>query len=173
MRKPTVVLGLGNLLMSDDGIGVHVLQLLRDRYADLPDVEFIDAGTAGLSILHWLADRQKAILIDCARMGVEPATIKRFTPDQVRTTKTITSRSLHQFDLLSVIDLARRLDRCPAQIVIFAIEPCRLQPGTQLSATLARNLEHYVSTISRELLSPRTTRQHSDHMPHRACSATT
>src|SRR4030042_2897768 len=69
MRKPVVVLGLGNPLMGDEGIGVYLVERLMESADEYPSVDFIDAGTGGLSILHHIEDRRKAIIIDCAFMA--------------------------------------------------------------------------------------------------------
>jgi len=83
MQKQTIVLGLGNPLMADEGIGVYIINEFLKQKDKFPLVDFIDAGTAGLSVMHMLAGRKKAVFIDCAYMETQPGTIKRFTPDDV------------------------------------------------------------------------------------------
>jgi len=152
MKKPVIVIGLGNALMSDEGAGVRVVQRLSDFTDRFPLVDFVDVGTAGLSILHLITDKDKAIFIDCARMGEEPGVIRKFTPQEIRTAKVLAHQSLHEADLIKVIELAGRLGRCPSEIVIFGIEPALVGPGTKLSETLAAKLEHYVSVVCEELV---------------------
>jgi hydrogenase maturation protease len=151
MKKPTVVLGLGNPLMGDEGIGVYLIERLAESAAEYPSVDFIDAGTGGLSVLHHIEGRRKAIMIDCAFMEEPPGTIRRFTPEEVRSTKVLAHQSLHEADLMRIIAMARQLDQAPEQIVIFGIQPERIEPGQSLSRTLMDRIDEYALVILREL----------------------
>jgi hydrogenase maturation protease len=151
LEKPVVVLGLGNPLMADEGIGVYLVERLMESAARYPSVDFIDAGTGGLSILHHIEGRRKAVLIDCAFMGEPPGTIRRFSPEEVRSTKTLAHQSLHEADLMRIIAMARQLGQAPDQIVIFGIQPERVEPGVGLRRTLLDRIDEYVSMILREL----------------------
>ena len=151
MRRATVVLGLGNPLMADEGIGVHLLGRLARRAAQYPEVEFVDAGTGGMSVLHLIEGRTKAIFIDCAFMGQEPGTLKRFTPEEVRTTKVLAHQSLHEADLLRLLALAEALGQGPEDVVIFGIEPQVVEPRQGISPALLDKTGHYLSEILSEL----------------------
>jgi hydrogenase maturation protease len=151
MIKPVVVLGLGNPLMGDEGIGVYLVERLTRSAAEYPSVDFVDAGTGGLSVLHYLDGRRKAILIDCAFMDEEPGTIRRFTPQEVRSTKVLAHQSLHEADLMRIIEIGRQLDQAPEEIVIFGIQPERVEFGQGLSPTLMERTDEYISLILQEL----------------------
>jgi hydrogenase maturation protease len=152
MRKAVIVIGLGNTLMSDEGVGVQVIQRLSDSADEFPQVDFVDAGTGGMSILHLIRGKDKAIFIDCAKMGEKPGTIKKFTPQEIKSTKVLAHQSLHEADLIKIIDLAGQLGQCPAEITIFGIEPKDVKPICELSKTLADKLDGYVAVIRKELL---------------------
>jgi hydrogenase maturation protease len=151
MRKPVVVLGLGNPLMADEGIGVYLVERLMDSAAEYPGADFVEAGTGGVSILYSLEERHKAIVIDCAFMDEPPGTIRRFTPDQVQSVKVLAHQSLHEVDLMQILAMARQLGQAPDEIVLFGIQPQRVEPGLGLSRTLMERIDEYISTISREL----------------------
>ncbi len=152
MKKDLVVIGLGNPLMSDEGIGVRVVERLSQVGGEKwPDVEFVDAGTGGLSILYHIEGRRKAILIDCAFMGAEPGVIRRFNPDEVESTKALAHQSLHEMDVLKVLEMSSQLGQSPEEVVIFGIEPEVVESGLTLSETLNGQLEHYISVIIEEL----------------------
>jgi hydrogenase maturation protease len=151
MKKAVIVIGLGNTLMSDEGVGVRVVHRLLDSAGEFPLVDFADAGTGGMSILHLIRGKDKAIFIDCARMGEEPGVIRKFTPKELKSTKALSHQSLHEFDLIKVIDMAEQLGQCPAEIIIFGIEPQSVEPGCELSKILADRLDEYVTMIRREL----------------------
>lgn len=151
MLKESAVFGLGNVLMSDEGIGCHLIQsLLKQKdIAGLSD--FIEIGTKGMALFHLLGDYKKAVIVDCALMGTAPGTIKRFTPDDVNSIKKLSHYSLHEADILGIIEMSRKLGYSPAEIVIFGIEPETVEPGQQLSSTLSQNINSYVQTILEEV----------------------
>ena len=152
MKKPIVVLGLGNPLMADEGIGVAVVERLAPLAERYPDVEFIDAGTGGMAVLHQIEGRLKVLFVDCALMGEEPGAIRRFTPDEVRTVKNLAHQSLHEMDLLKVLDLAKQLGQGPQEVVLFGIEPEAVVPRMGLSDVMAGRMERYVEAIQSELV---------------------
>jgi hydrogenase maturation protease len=102
-------------------------------------------------LLHSIAGRHKVILIDCAKMGLAPGTMRRFTPDDVATVKQMTHLSLHEVDILRVIELARMLDQCPDEIVIFGIQPQTIELQMHLTDTLQQRLPEYISQIVQEI----------------------
>jgi hydrogenase maturation protease len=151
MKKEIIVVGIGSLLMTDEGVGCKVVEHFMADSEKYPNVEFVDIGTGGFSLLHLIADRKKAIFIDCAKMGTEPGTIKRFTPDDVNSVKKLLHYSLHEADILKVIEISRSLGQCPRETVIFGIEPKRIEIGRQLSVTLNNMLNDYIVTVEQEL----------------------
>jgi hydrogenase maturation protease len=151
MMKPVVVLGLGNPLMGDEGIGPYLVDRLTRSAGTHPSADFVDAGTGGLSVLHYMAGRRKAVLVDCAFMDEQSGAIRRFTPEEVRSVKVLAHQSLHETDLMRVIDVARRLEQAPEEIVIFGIQPERIEPGQGLSSALTERTDEYLSLILREL----------------------
>ena len=152
MTKEIAVLGLGNPLMADEGIGCHIIQRFLSDPCRYPSADFIDAGTGGMSILHLISGRRKVILIDCAYMGTKAGTIKRFTPEQVTSVKQLAHQSLHEADILKVLDLAKQLEQYPAEVVIFGIEPESIKLVQKLSDTVAGKIDCYMASISEELI---------------------
>jgi len=148
-RARTVVIGLGNPFMTDEGIGVRVLQALQSE--PLPGVEFLELGTGGLSVMHALGGRAKAVIVDCAFMEMTPGALRRFGPEEVRSKKASNGLSLHESDLLAVLDVARRCGEAPEEIVLFGIQPERVAPGEALSVALASRLPEYVRAVRQEL----------------------
>lgn len=153
--KPTIVVGLGNPLMADEGIGTVLVEqlekLARDGRLPSEQVEYYDGGCGGMYLLHTIADRRKAILIDCCQMGTEPGTIRRFTPEDVISVKQMAHLSLHEVDILKVIELAKEIGQCPDEIVIFGIEPVSIEPQMRLNEPIAARLNEYIEAIRKEL----------------------
>ncbi|MBN2457176.1 MAG: hydrogenase maturation protease, partial [Sedimentisphaerales bacterium] len=104
--------------MSDEGIGPAIVERFYKHAEDYPLIDFIDAGTGGMSILHLVANRRKAIFIDCAYMRAKAGTIRKFGPTEVRSVKKLAHQSLHEIDILNVISLLKKLDQQPKDIVI-------------------------------------------------------
>ena len=149
--KPILIVCLGNPLMRDEGIGIRLASELLVHLKDNPDVEVMELGTGGFSIIHAIVGRKKIIFIDCAIMDQAPGLIRRFTPEQVCSKKVRMRYSLHEGDLLNTIELSRRLGQCPDEIVIFGIEPMEISHGQGLTSELEKNIQQYVQTILKEL----------------------
>ena len=86
-------------------------------------------------------------------MQTEPGTIRRFTLDDVESVKELAHHSLHEIDILKVLELAKELGQCPEQVVIFGIEPERIEVDQKLSETVSANIPNYIKAISSELVS--------------------
>jgi len=150
-RKDVVVVGLGNLLMTDEGAGLHVLYGLMAISERFGHVEFIELGSSPMSVVHAIAARQKAILIDCAYMDQPAGTIRRFIPEDVISNKPTADFSLHEGELLGELELSRQLGEYPTEVIIFGIQPKSMLPGEDLSPELQERLESYIEIISAEL----------------------
>ena len=152
-KNDIVVLGLGNPLMADEGIGGFIINKFLEKKNSYPEVDFVDAGTGGMSILHLIAERKKVIVIDCAYMNRAPGTMVKFTPQDVKTIKQLIHYSLHEIDILKVIEFARQLNLCPDDIVIFGIEPEKIEFQINLNPALLKKIDEYLETIEGELQS--------------------
>lgn len=138
-KKRTAIIAIGNPLMGDDGAGIAALEMLRE--GELPEgVELIDMGTGGLSLLHLLAELEIAIILDAVDFGGTPGDVRVFQHSEARTTKELSSLSLHDCDVMEVLSLARRLGQCPDRVVICAIQPAEMAPGTGLSPQVKGSL---------------------------------
>lgn len=154
--KPIIVIGLGNPLMGDEGIGIVLIEKITEMAAagKIPgteNVQFHDGGTGGMNLLHTIAGRKKAILIDCALMGTEPGTLRRFTPEEIQTVKKLAHLSLHEVDILKVIELAKQLDECPEEMVFFGIEPQEITQRMDLSDPLKARIDRYIQAVLEEI----------------------
>ncbi len=149
--SPIVVIGLGNLLLSDEGIGVALARDLAREASAWPGVEVLEMGTGGLAVVHALEGRRAALFLDCARMGTPPGTLRRFAPAAVAATPGSAPLTLHAGNLLDLLALARRTGSCPPDVVIVGIEPASLAPGRALSARLRARLPAYRRAVRAEL----------------------
>lgn len=149
--KPIIVVGLGNPLMGDEGVGLHVVQRLEKRQDDFPNVEFVEGGTSLAAAVYRTMGRRKAVFIDCALMGEEPGTLRRFAPEHVCSVKYLSGVSLHEGDLCTLLEGLRMLGEAPKEVVIFGIQPVSIEPRMRLSECLLRRLDEYVAAIESEI----------------------
>jgi hydrogenase maturation protease len=147
-----VVIGLGSPLFSDEGIGIHLIREFEREAEHYPSVDFLDLGTNGLSVLHAISGKRKAVIIDCAFMEELPGTIRRFLPTDVASHKVLTGMSLHEGDLLQILELGRTIGEYAGEVIIFGIQPEKISPGEELSSTLKGRLEEYKRLIATELV---------------------
>ena len=149
-KPPRLILGVGNLLLRDEGVGVHVISALRDR--ELPDdVELWDGGTASFDLLDTLAGRRQVIIIDAVRTGSEPGTIFRFTPEDISASREQVT-SLHQVGLLEALTVAEHLlDSAPQEVIILGIEPKEINWGLELSPEVEAAVPKVIELVMEEL----------------------
>ena len=149
----TVVIGVGNLLLKDEGVGIHAVRALQEEA--LPaGVEVIDGGVAGVGLLDLFSGAQKLLLIDAADMGLEPGTAVRFTPEDVRFQSGELKLSTHDLALPEVLALARTLDQCPSEVVILGIQPKEISWGTELTPEVRAAVPKVVEWVLKEIREP-------------------
>jgi hydrogenase maturation protease len=147
--QPILILGLGNLLQTDDGVGCHVAQMLMQR--KLPDeVEIMDGGTPGIGLVNLLEGRQRVIIIDAAELRAKPGTIKRFGIDEIGLTGSTERISLHRSGVADALALARTLNIPLPDIVFFGVQPERIEWGQTLSDPVLVAAEKVVDAILNE-----------------------
>jgi hydrogenase maturation protease len=120
-EKKVAVIGIGNILMGDEGAGIMVIEELEKRRFS-GDITFIDAGTAFFSIVSTLRDYDKLIIVDAVYGGGKAGTIYRFGVDDVAARED-RGLSLHDFGVLESIQLERIVARFPRDVVFYGIEP--------------------------------------------------
>ncbi len=142
-------MGVGNILLSDEGVGVRVIEAMEGR--ELPDnVELFDGGTASVDLLDSLANRDKVIIIDVVKGDNEPGTLYRFTPTDI-TLQRQNLTSLHQVGLLETLTMADYLSCAPREVVIFGIEPKEVGWSLELSPEVAQIVPRVIELVLAEL----------------------
>jgi hydrogenase maturation protease len=155
-RGTMLIVGVGNELLGDEGLGVHVARSLLQRSPPLPPhVEVMDAGTALLDILPEMARHARVFVVDAIRCGKEPGTLYRAEVDSSFLGRTEASPplSLHQWDLLETLRVGEALGLLPAQLTLLGAEPETISPGTSLSLRLAQAAEDIVAALLTEIFS--------------------
>lgn len=147
---PMVVIGLGNPLMTDDGLGIAALEQLRVRYDFAPGVELVDGGTWGMNLLPVIEDAGSVILIDAIHTGAAPGTPVRIERERLPRYLS-TKLSPHQVDLRDVIALAELRGTLPQHTVALGLQPQRVELGNALSDLLRCRLDNLVAMVVQEL----------------------
>jgi len=150
MAKKILVVGIGNLLLTDEGVGVHIIQELSRM--KLPEnVELADIGTASFDLLTFMEGKDKVIIIDALVSDDKPGTLYRLSPDDLISGKRKLLTSLHQFGIPQVLNLIKQKNQ-KIEIVIFGIVPKDYQTySTELTPELVKALPHIIQKILESL----------------------
>ena len=145
----TVVIGLGNPLMGDDGVGLAALERLRSDW-QLFDVELVDGATWGLSLLPVIEDAERLLLVDAIAAHAEPGTLIELSRARL---PIYLSRKLspHQVDMRDALAVAELRGRLPNDIVAIGIQPAVIDLGVELSAPVAAKLDALVRVVVKQL----------------------
>jgi hydrogenase maturation protease len=147
---PVVVIGIGNVLLKDEGVGVHFVEEFSKR--ELPaDVEVVDGGTSGADLINFIADKEKVIVVDAIHSNVRPGTVLRFSGEDLLA-ENYSPISLHQFGLVDTLLMAKHLKCSPKQVIVYGIKPLDITPGLEMTPVVASVLTKVGDMIMREIL---------------------
>lgn len=143
-RCATRILGVGNPLMGDDGVGIAAVERLSALR--LPEgVEVVDGGTGGITLLALMEGAAEVVVIDAAEMGLPPGEFRRFSGDALMANWE-PGMSVHQAGLGEVLALGRELDLLP-EVTLFAVQPESVVLRQALSAPVAEGLERLLEVV--------------------------
>ncbi|MBD3235621.1 MAG: hydrogenase maturation protease [Candidatus Eisenbacteria bacterium] len=148
-RQRVLILGVGNLLLSDEGFGVHAAQRL-ERESWPPHVRVVEGGTDGFHLMNVITDCDRLIVIDCIKGGGAPGTLYRFDREDAPAGRLPALTSAHQVGMLEVLELQSLIGAVPRTTFI-GVEPESIEMGLQLSPRIAARLPR-VGALVRELL---------------------
>lgn len=145
-----VVLGAGNILLSDEGVGVRVIERLPLAYSLPPEIELIDGGTCGMEMLEDLEDLDALILVDAIRGGQAPGTPIRLAGDAVPVFFK-TKLSPHQIGLSDVLATLELVGKAPKYTTILGIQPVSLALGMELTPEVDSRVPELMRLVIDEL----------------------
>ena len=140
------VFGIGNILLSDDGVGVHAINRLRTEYTFPDSVELIDGGTKGLDLLPLFENRDKILIIDAANFRKEPGIIDMVEGDNIPAFLS-TKLSVHQIGLPDTLFAAKLMEITPSEMCLVGIQPKSMETGTELSVEVRSQFEPFITAI--------------------------
>jgi hydrogenase maturation protease len=137
-----LILGVGNLIMSDEGIGVHVAHRMMEMELP-PNVHVVEGGTDGFGLMNVIQEADRMILIDAVRGGGEPGSIYRFDIEDCPADANIFKTSVHQISILEVIHLSGLIGSTPKTTII-GVEPKSLEMGMDLSPEIEAKIPRVI-----------------------------
>ena len=147
--KDILILGIGNLLLKDEGIGVHVVNKMKEM--SVPDnVEVLDGGTAGLDLVDFIEGRKKLIVIDAVNAGEKPGTLYRLTEENLDIKPKAIS-SFHEIDFIDALHMSEIVNSKPEEIVVIGIEPKDMSSGLELSPEIEERIPEIIKLVMKEL----------------------
>jgi hydrogenase maturation protease len=148
-RTPLLVLGLGNVLLEDDGVGAAAVALLLSRFEAPGGARVLDGGTLGLSLLPYLDEADAVILVDAVSADGRPGSVIRLDGDDVAPA-VATRLSPHQVGVADLLDGARWLDRYPRRVVLLGLVPESMNLAVGLSPLVRASLPELVERVVEE-----------------------
>lgn len=147
--KNIVILGIGNILLSDEGVGVHVANELMKMELP-PNISVVEGGTDGFRLLNVITEADRLIVIDAVKGGAASGSIYRFDIDEVKNVPSGFKTSVHQIGILEVIDLSGLIGKTPYTTVI-GIEPKSLEISMELSPEVKEKVPRVIELVIEEL----------------------
>lgn len=151
IEEPTVtVLGLGNILLADEGVGVHVVRAFEARYSVPRHVEVVDGGAAGLDLIPFIEGREKVLMVDAVNFGRKPGFIGVLRNGDIPAGIT-EKASLHHLGLMDVLSIIRMSGGLPGELRLIGIQPKSLELGLDMTPKIRKKrtalVDHVVSTL--------------------------
>jgi hydrogenase maturation protease len=144
-----IIIGIGNPLAGDDGIGAHAVDYLQGKLPD--EVTLVEGEVYSLDLLPFLEGRDQAIFIDGVDIADDPGAVYRFSLEDVAQRLPAPSLSMHDFGIYELIAAARLLDQCPSRITIIAVQVKSLEVGMELSSEVRDSLPHIHRLVLEEI----------------------
>ena len=145
-----MVLGVGNLLFTDEGVGIHTINTLLERYEFPQNVSVEDGGVLGMNLLGIISEADQLIVVDAIKNGGAPGALHRLAGDEIPK-RILAKNSLHQVDLLEALTLCQALDKVP-ETVIVGVEPEDIETlGLELTPPVEEKIDDLIAMVLREL----------------------
>jgi hydrogenase maturation protease len=146
------IIGIGNLLRKDDGVGIFLLERLQKQKKELPkNIEFIDGGTGGMNLLRLLAQFDTVLLIDAVDFKGRPGETRVFSLKDIQSQKKPVMISTHDSDFLNLLRLSQELKELPETLVIFGVQPRDVSHGMGLSKEIETVLDDLILKLQKEI----------------------
>ena len=146
----TMILGVGNLLLTDDGVGIHAIQQLQEEYEIPVEIQVVDGGTCGLDLLQYFDGVEHLIVVDAANLSQPPGSIQRMVGDQVPAFLA-QKISPHEINLPELLFSAKLTGLYPKRVVVLGVQPQTIDTGVDLSPAVEGQVNELVLRIMQEI----------------------
>ena len=146
MRTRIALIGLGNILLRDEGVGVHAVEALKKNYDFPEEVRLIDGGTLGLDLLPLIEGAEKILFVDAMDLKKDPGAIA-VIEDQEIPSLLEPKLSLHHVGLSDLLFASRFMGNLPAKIVLVGMQPETMEIGLDLSPAVLQRFEELLRTV--------------------------
>jgi hydrogenase maturation protease len=146
-QPSTLVLGLGNVLLTDEAVGAAVLKALEPVAAARPDVALMDGGTLSFTLAGPIGDADRLVVVDAARMGQAPGTVRVLEDEAMDAQLSHHANNVHEVSLADLFDIARLTNSLPVRRALIGIEPERVDWGSELTPAVAAAVPRAVAEI--------------------------
>ncbi len=143
----TLILGLGNVLLTDEAVGAAVLKAMEPLLANRPEVALMDGGTLGFALAGPIGDAARLVVVDAARMGQPAGTVRVLEDAAMDTQLSRCANNVHEVSLADLFDIARLTDSLPARRALIGIEPERVAWGSELTPVVAAAVPRAVAAV--------------------------
>ncbi len=148
-NKSFLILGVGNILLRDEGLGVRTIEYLKDRFSIPPEVSTIDGGTGGLALLSLIRDYDYIIIVDAIASQGSPGTLYRILGKELQKAPPLMTTA-HQLGFQDLLAIAHLEGNNP-DVVIIGMEPLDISPGLELSPLVRERLPQVADMVREEL----------------------
>lgn len=128
-RTRTLVMGIGNILLKDEGAGVHIVERLRELNPDAPDIVWLDAGTLSFTLAPEVEASRNLIVVDVTQLKAAPGTVQVFVDAEVDRMLASHGRSVHEVGIMDLMDMARLVEQLPERRALIGIQPEAIEWG--------------------------------------------
>lgn len=150
-QKKIGVLGIGNLIVADEGFGVHAVHYMQEHYEFPDNVEVKDGGTAGIYMSPFLEECHTVLVIDVVDIDAEPGSMHYYSSEDVKAGKFSTRMSPHQLGLLEVLEICKLRDAAPEVLEFYCVVPKTLETSTELSDVVAPRVKEISEIVMKRL----------------------
>lgn len=150
-RGETLILGVGNELLHDEGAGIFALRLLQHRSRNIPGLCFLDGGTLSFTLASWIEEAQNLIVFDAAMLDLPTGSVRCLVNQEMDDFLGVSKRSAHEVGLIDLLNIARLTETLPQRRALIGIQPetfgWGLQPGEAVRNALPVAVAHAIELI--------------------------
>ena len=143
----TLVLGIGNTLLTDEGVGIHVVNALDVEHPALTGVTLIDGGTLSFTLAESVSSHDRLIVVDAARTGSPPGTVSCFEGEAMDRYLSGNRQSVHEVGLSDLLDIARLTESYPRRRALIGVEPLDIGWGERPSEPVSEAIPRAVAQV--------------------------